>query len=400
MDRKKLDIAISIIAAIVLWFYVINIENPITNTVIRDVPINMEGTVELQERGYAVSSASAETIDINIQGTRNEVLRVSAADISVRTNVSGLSEGSSSVVISYSVPQGITVTSVETNNVTYNVEKYVTVSKPVEVIMEGTSGSREVTVISTSLSQVDVSGAESLVASVDTVRVNGSLSKAELDQETVNALACKAVDESGKEVAGVTLAHDTINVTAAVYQTKTVPLEVPIKGDVWEGTTLTGTALPESVVIKGPASMLSQTSGVSAKTIDISGIYEDKEFEVVPSLPDGLYLSDSNTALIAKFTVATEGQLIFNYKASDIRIMDVADGLKASVTLGDALDKFSGTVTGPVSLLRPLAAGDVAPTVSVRNRGAGDYDLTMTPLQNISGLKVVFSPATVTITLK
>ena len=400
MDRKKLDIAISIIAAIVLWFYVINIENPITNTVIRDVPINMEGTVELQERGYAVSSASAETIDINIQGTRNEVLRVSAADISVRTNVSGLSEGSSSVVISYSVPQGITVTSVETNNVTYNVEKYVTVSKPVDIIMEGASGSREVTVISSSLSQVDVSGAESLVASVDTVRVNGSLSKAELDQETVNALACKAVDESGKEVAGVTLAHDTINVTAAVYQTKTVPLEVPIKGDVWEGTTLTGTVLPESIVIKGPASMLSQTSGVSAKTIDISGIYEDKEFEVVPSLPDGLYLSNSNTALTAKFTVATEGQLVFNYKASDIRIMDVADGLKASVTLGDALDKFSGTVTGPVSLLRPLAAGDVAPTVSVRNRGAGDYDLTMTPLQNINGLKVVFSPATVTITLK
>ena len=143
MDRKKLDIAISIIAAIVLWFYVINIENPITNTVIRDVPINMEGTVELQERGYAVSSASAETLDINIQGTRNEVLRVSAADISVRTNVSGLSEGSSSVVISYSVPQGITVTSVETNNVTYNVEKYVTVSKPVDIIMEGASGSRE-----------------------------------------------------------------------------------------------------------------------------------------------------------------------------------------------------------------------------------------------------------------
>ena len=400
MDRKKLDIAISIIAAIVLWFYVINIENPITNTVIRDVPINMEGTVELQERGYAVSSASAETIDINIQGTRNEVLRVSAADISVRTNVSGLSEGSSSVVISYSVPQGITVTSVETNNVTYNVEKYVTVSKPVDIIMEGASGSREVTVISSSLSQVDVSGAESLVASVDTVRVNGSLSKAELDQETVNALACKAVDESGKEVVGVTLAHDTINVTAAVYQTKTVPLEVSIKGDVWEGTTLTGTVLPESVVIKGPASMLSQTSGVSSKTIDISGIYEDKEFEVVPSLPDGLYLSNSNTALTAKFTVATEGQLVFNYKASDIRIMDVADGLKASVTLGDALDKFSGTVTGPVSLLRPLAAGDVAPTVSVRNRGAGDYDLTMTPLQNINGLKVVFSPATVTITLK
>ena len=400
MNQKRIDIAVSIVAAIVLWIYIINIVNPLTDTVIRDVPVQLEGTVALQERGYAISSTSFDTMDVYISGTRNEIKKIGASDIVIKADVSNLSVGSNPVTLVYTVPSGVTIDSLESNTVTVNVENYVTVSKPVEVGLEGASSGQEATVMSTSLSQVDVSGAESVVALVDAIRVNGTLSKTELDKPADISLAAKPVDADGKEVSGVLLAHDTITIRAAIYQTKTVPLYVPVTGNAWTGAVVNSTEIPETVVIKGPVSQLSQISQITARNVDIDGIYETVTLPVVPELPRGVFLADSNPELVAKFEIDEEGKLIFTYTAKSIKINDLSPEYKASISFGAALDRVTALCTGPVSLLRTLAAGDITPTISAKNSGPGEYEFVLTPAQNISGVKIEFTPVSVMITIR
>ena len=50
MNQKRIDIIVSIVAAIILWFYVINIANPTVQTTLRDVPVEITGVETLAER--------------------------------------------------------------------------------------------------------------------------------------------------------------------------------------------------------------------------------------------------------------------------------------------------------------------------------------------------------------
>ena len=396
--QKAIDIAVSVIAAIIVWTTVITTVNPPTSTTLRDVRVTISGTERLEERGLAISSVSDTAIDIEVTGSRNDVKKLKASDISLNADVGNLSEGSNTVNVTYIVPQGISVDSLERSTIAINVENFVTIAKPVEVVLEGAGTGQEVQVQNISLTQVDVSGAESLVASVASVRVNGTLKDAALDTPVANTLAAEAVDESGSKVTGVILAHDTISVTAALYQTKSVPLEVITEGNVWEGAVITEKIFPESVVIKGPASMLSQISSVVSEPINIEGIYETRLFDVIPQLEEGVYVSESNDALVAQFTIADHGQLTFRYRAVDVKVNDLADDLRAAISLPETVTGITATVTGPVTTLRTLAAGDILPVVSVRNvTSEGQQEFVLSPYQNINGLKVTYLPVSVMI---
>ena len=266
-------------------------------------------------------------------------------------------------------------------------------------ILRGTvKKGQEIQVLSVSLTQVDVSGAESLVASVDSVRVNGTLKDAGLDNVVANTLAAEAVDSSGAKVTGVTIAHDTISVTAALYQTKTVPLELVTEGEIWEGSELTEVRHPDHIVIKGPASMLSQISSVSSEPINIEGIYEDRLFDIIPRLEEGVFVSDTSDTLVAQFVISEYGQLTFKYRAIDIKVNDLADDLRAAISIPDNSTGITATVTGPVTTLRTLAAGDVVPTVSVKSVTAeSQQEFVLSPYQNINGLKVTYQPVSIMI---
>ena len=395
--RKALDIAISVIAAIIIWTTVITTVNPPTNATIRDIPVTISGTERLEDRGFAIFSVSDLSLDLEVTGSRNDVRKLRASDISINADVSNLPEGVNSVTVSYSVPQGISVDGMQSGSITVVVEKLVSIARPVEVVLDGAGSGQEIQIKSVSLTQVDVSGAESLVAAVASVKVNGTLEDAALDTPVDNTLAAEAVDSSGNRVAGVRLAHDTISVTAVLYQTKTVPFEVVVEGNVWEGAVITETSFPTSIVIKGPAALLSQISSVESEPVNIEGIYETRIFDVVPKLDKDVYASETNEAFFAQFDISENGQLTFKYRAMDVKINDLSSDLRAAVDLGSS-ENISATVTGPVTTLRTLAAGDIVPTISAKNVSIeGQQEFVLMPYQNIGGLKVNYQPVSVMI---
>ena len=170
--QKTIDIVISVAAAILLWIYVINIVNPPTSAVIRQVPITLTGEERLNESGRALSHAEGYVTDVEVSGPRNDIKNISASDIKLAVDVSNLAEGVNAVTVSSELPSGIKMEEMTNGTVNITVERYVTVDKPVEVVFSGTEEGQEAMILSTSLSQIAVSGASSIVSSVSSVRVS------------------------------------------------------------------------------------------------------------------------------------------------------------------------------------------------------------------------------------
>lgn len=399
-NQKRIDIIISIVVAVILWIYVINIVNPPTSATFRNVPVTITGEEQLNSSGRALAIKEAYTATVDVSGSRNDMKKISGTDIALSIDVSNLAAGSNSVTVNAVMPTGIKLENIENKTVTVNVEEYVTEAKPVEVVLSGAGSGEEATILRSSLTQIGVSGAQSVVDKVAHVRVSGDLSKADLDKEVELTLAGEAVDASGKVVPGVKLAQESINVTAVMYQTKSVPLSVPVTGSIWEGAALSESRIPDSITIKGPASRLSQISEIKAKELKIDGLYETTVMEIEPVLGDDVYEVDSAEPLQAMFVIAENGRLIYSYKASAVIAKNLAEGTTASFALPDGHKEISAVITGPVSTLRTLAAGDVAPTADAAKREAGEYSVLLTPSRTVTGLSINFAPGSITMKIK
>ena len=399
-NQKRIDIIISIAAAILLWIYVINIVDPPTKATLRNVPIAITGEEKLNNSGRALALKEDYTATVDVSGSRNDIKKITESDISLSIDVSNLAAGSNSVTVNAVMPTGIKLDEIQNKTVTVNVEEYVTVAKPVEVELSGADSGEEATILKSSLTQIGVSGAESVVAKVAHVKVSGNLASAELDKELELSLAGVAVDAEGKEIPGVRLAQETVSVTAVVYQTKAVPLTVPVTGSIWEGAVLSDTRIPDTVTIKGPASRLSQISEIKAKELDIDGIFETTVLDIEPVLGNSVYLVDSSEPLQAMFVIAENGRLIYSYKTSAIVSRNLLEGTSASYTLPEGHKEVSAVITGSVSTLRTLAAGDVAPVADAQKRAAGEYTVVLAPSRTVAGLSINFAPASVTMRIK
>ncbi len=400
MTRKQIDIIISVAAAILLWFYVINIANPPVQVTLRDIPVTVTGEEELAKNKLAPVTTDGYTATVTVSGPRNVVNKVKPEDVKLSADISGLTLGTGTVQIASAVPSGITVEEIQSPGIEVAVEELATVSKPVEVVLSGATAGREATLLASTLTQVEVSGAVSRLAQVAAVKVSGDMSGAELDKPEELMLAATPVDEEGKTVTGVRLAHESIGVTAVIYQTKTVPLEVPVEGSIWEGAVLKETEIGKNIVIKGPASRLSQISGVSAKAVDISGIYETTVFDVEPMLPGGVFEADSSEPVQARFIIEENGKLEFKFSVGDVSVRGLGEGHTVTVTLPEGYSEIVAKVSGPVTTLRTLASGDISPIVDAEGRSAGEMTLVLRPGRDIAGLTVEYLPSKVNLGIK
>ena len=400
MKLRRIDLAVSIIAAIALWFYVVNILNPPITVQFRDVPIAITGEADLESFGLALREGTELKTTVSVKGPRNVVNGVRTEDIILTVDVSALEKGQAIAPVHAQLPSGVSLGELQSPNVELTVEELVSVSKPVTVVLTGSSEGREATLLPGTLTQMVVTGASSQVALVDSVLVSGDLTGSELDVEKEMLLAGVPVDESGRKVTGVRLANDAISVNAVLYQTKSVPLSVPVEGSVWEGASLTSSNISPTIIIKGPASLLSQISGIEAEPVDIDGMYESAVLDVVPKIPGGVFVADSSPKASAEFVISDTGSLTFDFNTEDIVLKDLVEGLDASIILPEGYKNVVAVVTGKVSTLRTLAAGEIAPVVSAAGLTAGEHLESILPSQNISGLTVVYSPDRVTVRVK
>ena len=390
LKSKKFNIILALIVAIALWAYVLGEINPTSSTVVRNVPINYLNEETLAEEGLTVLSTSAETVNVTISGQRTAITRADSDDFTVTVDLEGMRIGENSARINVIGPRNVEIERVNIEKLTVMIDEQVSLEKSVETQFLGQiADNQEASVIEAEKNRVNVSGPKTLVNSV--TRLLASISVSDLSGEPKNLnIELVPVDENNVRVEGVTIeGGNTMDVTAVLFNKKTVPLEVPLENQDSHEMDVEVEA-PVTVVVKGSEEALAEISSISCQSIDLSAITESTTITLTPVLPEGVQLAAENPTLTADITVREMATRTFTFDSSDILFSVEAEGLGYSIA--DA--QFEVTLTGRESVLAELRQEDIVLSVNTEGLTAGTHNLEISVRCEAEVTRMEISPLT------
>lgn len=298
---NKLNIIISIVIAFVAWLFVVYNYAPMKSVTFRNVPITYVGEIELNQKGLGINHSTADAVDVTLSVNRLHFNHISAEDIIVDADVTNAIEGSNGVSLVVTPPEDCVFESISTK--TISVEVVPGASKDVDVTTiydDGNDSSLEPFPTNMSYSRVSVLGAKDNVA-----KVNGAviiIHQSDLADGTKSFVSTPvAVDAKGRRISHVVALPSEISYDATEGIVKTVGLNIDVRdADHGDGKTVD---CPKKVTIKGPIEVIDEIDSIDAEAIDVTGITENTDINIVLILPKGVHVAQKSLGLSAKVVV-------------------------------------------------------------------------------------------------
>ena len=288
---KNKEILIKIICLLLslgLWFYINNMENPVRERVITNIPVEILNPQVLSEYGLALSPNQNITISLTVSGPAAEVYKIDKSQFRVVADLVsyGLKPGENNIpVLILNSPGGVNVK----NNyprVEINLENLQKKTMPIysEIHVKNKEGTYLQNVKISPLSAT-VEGAESLVKEVSKLVVQGQVN--DINQSTVLNLPIVPVNSSGVAIKGLTITPTQADVAINLEQGKSVSVNVPTEGTLPSNLKIKSiTPNINSVDIVGSGS--EKITSVTTTPIDLSKITGNATIPVTITLPSGI----------------------------------------------------------------------------------------------------------------
>lgn len=289
---------LSIVAAIILWFYVIDIQTTIEEKVITGIPVSIENFDTTD--GLSIVSGKEHTIEVTVSGVKNEVQKISQKDIIATADMNGVeSAGTHRLDINIASPKGITVINKSADYVSVSVDKTITKMRKIEVVTNyNIEEDLEIGEAIFSPDSVQIEGPEKVVDTVE--KLQAVLELGTLKNTVKAECSLVPVDKDGNTVSSpyLRLSQNTISVRIPVYKTVIVDI-VPFfeDGDVYD---YKYTVTPEKIKIKGEVSDINSVKDV--KTMPIPQT-EAKKVYTKLDLPDDISYCNNDGTPITNITV-------------------------------------------------------------------------------------------------
>ncbi|AGL00163.1 CdaR family protein [Desulfoscipio gibsoniae] len=280
MTFRWRDNSIRILAlfmAVLLWVYVTNEQNPVTNRTYQ-IPLNVQGEPE----GY-VTSGLPDKVYIKVKSPANIGAALRAGDFTARVSLMGITSGERELPVQVAAPPGVEVLQVTPEVVQVQADRLTRKNVSLALSLKGEVGQgmqRGEPVLSPPV--VTLHGPSKLLAEINRVGVTVNISGA---RDTV---VQDVAVQTG--VQGVTVSPDRVSVTVPVTALPAgeLPVRVKLTGEPAEGYVVGDIQVqPASVHVTGPQQVISNLAAVDTLQMNISGAYEDVEKEVVLALPGG-----------------------------------------------------------------------------------------------------------------
>lgn len=289
---------ISLLVSITLWAVVMETVNPEKTPKISDVPITFQGRSDLLENsGLTVIEYSDETVTVQLRGENSLVSqsniknRISAVVDVSRVTDTGWVTLPVTTTISYS---NVDVLGTDPQTIRVRVEKVATKEVPVKLGVTGVAASNyQIGSVTSATETITIEGPESDLLNVESayavIDVSGATTMVTQDCEIVlNDAAGDPVDTTY-----ITVAAESIRVTAQVYEQDTIPLAVTLKeSDDVTRDMVTVTITPKTVKVYGDQNEIEDMAELNLGEIDLANVRTDSVIEMPIRLPDDVYLAD------------------------------------------------------------------------------------------------------------
>ena len=366
LDRRGFWMAVSLLAAVILWLYVTTTEGVEREMMLSGVKIEFTGAESLRESsGLIVTEQDRTSVNLTVKGSRRVLSKINSGNVTAAIDLSRVTtDGRYSVSYSLVYPTGvnpdeIAVVRSSSDVVNFYVDRQVRKTVPVEGRFLGSTAegylADENPVFDPMV--VTVSGPKTAVSAVDHAYI--SITRTDVDKTLSYFTTYDLMDADGNVIEDSSVIKETeeISVTLNVQSVKQVPLDINIVSG-GGATREENTSIvidPAYIVLSGDAAAIDSVSKIVLGTVDLSAVNGEysARYTVVP--PD----STENLSGVseAEVTVSIIGLVSqnFNIGHDNISCINVPEGFNAEI-INQAL---SVTIRAPEEDLARITASHI-----------------------------------------
>ncbi|MHB1393449.1 MAG: CdaR family protein [Clostridia bacterium] len=327
--NKDITIRIlSVMLALLLWFYVITEQNPeITKDI--TIPVRLINTVFLEKSNMMLANdPNSFKLTLKLKGKNNVLDKLNETTVDAIADLEGHRlKGENFVKININgIPEDVNILMKSPESLKVVLEPKVSVQKSVHVnIMGNPSHGLAAMTPMIAPNDVVITGAESNINKINTVRVDVDI--ASVNAEVKKILPVRVLDENGKNIQGVTIEPSNIEVSIPIENTKRVRLEMDLTGQPAVGYVVSNISVfPEEILITGKQQALQGISSIKTEIIDITEGTVDVSREVKLVMPDGAELVNASEKV--SIFVNIEKIITSDMIISNIEYVNLAEGLE------------------------------------------------------------------------
>lgn len=393
---KNLGLKIgSVILAILCWFVALNVEDPLKDKVITEVPIEVVNGPYLESMGLSYQMQRG-TVRVTVRGPRSILNNVDTEDILVladMTQIVSLEAEPVMVPLSASCPRypelEVEAFSVTPASIAILVEPLISESFVLTASTGETKPSKEYEVgtMVTHPEQLMISGPESLVSKIDKVvakvDVNGQTTNGKFQGkiEIIDKNQDAFTDEQMKYIKMYgTDANGAVTVDVELWKLQTdIKIEVDYSGKPKGGYEVEKiTTMPESLTVVGTDEALKALKEdgnrivIPSEEIDVEDQMEDMtlRIDISPYLPENIRLAtDVSSSVIVNVTILPDGSRLFDVPVSNIEQKNLAENLVA--VYGSS--ELEVRIKGNQQILRGLENKDIKGYVDLTGLSEGSH---------------------------
>ena len=280
----------SVIAAVILWFYVVDVRTTTEETTFYGIPIVINNFSYAD--GLDIVSGKDFTVDVELRGKKSDLSLVTSQDIYASVNMSGIDHAGTHKmdVDVVCMKNGVSVANKTVSQINVSVDRTVADVVPVEAVMLY-SIEEDIYEIGTpvlSFDSVKISGPENFVDTV--VKAKVEINAGKLDNSITYTGKIKLYDESGDviDTPYIKLSQDVVKVEIPVYKTELKTVVPVFYNDDYK---YEYTVSPAQIYVKGAVNIVE--SFKNAATEPITEIVTMTSIKRL-NLPGGVSAFDAN----------------------------------------------------------------------------------------------------------
>ncbi len=398
---------ISVLAAIVLWFYVMSAEAPNFKQNFNGVSVDLYG-IDKIENTYGLSAilGSDQIIDVELSGKKNIVTSIKSSDVYAYVDISQITNaGRYTLPVQISTPSGVTVASFHPETISVHLDRLTTKEVQVQAVKSSVKLEKGLSIgdVTFNKEYVSVTGPAEFVDSVSKAQIKLDLSnmKSSIDNYTDTVVL---VDASGNEISNQFTKIVPSSVTASVplIITKDVALTVDFTHQYFNSDNSEIKIAPATISVSMPVEMSSEISSIPLMSIDETQIISDTLLQSQIILPKGVTNNSDTLSATVDIKLKNLEKSVFTVEKNKINIQNIPNGYTAEIQT----KTVSFAVRGPVGTVSKMNASDFKVSLDLTGHNTeGTSSVPLTVKAPSNGVYVLsgegeYSLPTVMVTLK
>lgn len=381
MKNKGLVALVSIVAAFLLWTYVVTVENPEYSAEFYNIPVVFEGESILEERGLMVVGGTEQTVTMKLKGNRSDLYSLKSSDITIKADLSKVDEpgiqriqynhylpgniASNAIIVESKAPSMLEMTFARRETKNVDVKVVLNGSVPTDYIAD-----QDTLVLDRQT--VKITGPEEQVNQITQAVIKVELTdRTESFSESYRYTLC---NEGGEPVDAslVSVEATEVNVTMSIQRVKEIPLVLTvISGGGATQETSKIVIEPKTIKVSGSDKVLENLNELNIGTVNLGELWEGTNLVFPITVPDNV----TNRSAVNEASVSIKFpkllRKIFTIPGDNIQCVNVPEGLEAEIVT----QSLKLELRGALDLVSPMSASNFTLRVDFAGKQAGTFTM-------------------------